>query len=201
MKKLWLYKEAYRLLFIVSLLLINKGCLSQIVKVPIVLGIPQIIENDTTFRWIVAEKSLNNREIYFIDTSSNIYFISKVYKDSVSIPFYFIDKKCIIILKYKNKYYPISEIILRYRFLNCDRWVFYINKMYDYWGNRKTHLGIRMKGTIFELGAIVYQKNDNFNRHGKALIKKAKKHFTFFECGQSSVSNVNSKGQEKNSQW
>lgn len=201
MKKLWFYKEAYRFLFIVSLLLINKGCLSQIVKVPIVLGIPQIIENDTTSRWIVDEKKLNDRDIYFIDTSTNIFFKSKVYKDSVSIPLYFIDKKCIIILKYKCKYYPISEIILKYNFLNCDGWVFYINKMYDYWGNTKIHLSIRMKGTIFELGAILYHNNDDFNGYGKALIKKAKKHFTFFECGQSSVSNVNSKGQEKNSQW
>ena len=155
-------------------------CISQSAKVSVFSKSWHLYEDEIGSRWGLFKDSINNSTVYFIDTAANTYYFCKVADNSITVPQLFLNKKCIIVLHHKHKYYASSYVQIDSLMVfqwNC--WSFYIDdNSNELTRGLKDRFSIRLEGTVMECGYIQYQKRAKYHRYSRKLVRKAKRHGT-----------------------
>ena len=160
-------------------------CFSQTVDIKVgCQDYRHVVDSNDNERFTLVENDINGCLVYFIDTVANEYYMCKVKDSSISVPLLLLGRNCIIVFKYKRKYYSSSEKCIDSMIVyNNKGWIFRIfdNQELSDW----FYFCIRGKGTVWEFGSISidysgyfgrYKKLPKYFRYGRKLVKKAKRH-------------------------
>lgn len=159
-------------------------CFSQTVDIKVgCQDYRHVVDSNDNERFTWVENDINGCLVYFIDTVANEYYMCKVKDSSISVPLLLLGKNCIIVFKYKRKYYSSSEKCIDSMIVyNNKGWIFRIfdNQELSDW----FYFCIHGKGTVWEFGSIIdysgyfgrYKKLPKYFHYGRKLVRKAKRH-------------------------